>query len=119
MLRFPLVLAALGLAIEIMLWSLPGLAAAAGVPRLVDQQRAIPPYSSPQRAQETWPSDVPLPLALMALIGAEAQALHVAAEGLQQPPSDDLSQQATHAGLRVASAARTYAASVQSALERR
>src|SRR4051794_19800411 len=116
MLRLPLLLAAFGLAIEMTLWSLPGLAAATGLPRLVGQERDIPLYTSLQRVQGDLPSDVPVPVALTALMGAETEALHIAADGLRQPPPEDLARQATHAGLRVASAARTYMGSVQSVL---
>jgi hypothetical protein len=118
MFRLPLLLAGFGLAIEVMLWSLPGLAAASGLPRPVGQERAIPLYTSLQRAQDELPSDAPFPSALVALLSAEAEALHVAAEGLRQPPPEDLSAQATHAGLRVESAVRTYAGSVRSVLGR-
>lgn len=119
MLRLPLLLAGFWLATHMLAWASPGLAAAPDVLRLVNQQADRPLYASLQRWLDDVPSSsVPLPSAPLSLMAAEAQALDVAGQGLRQPPPADLTAQASEAGLRLTSAARTYAGSVRAALGR-
>jgi hypothetical protein len=95
-------MAALGLAFNVMLWSLPVLV---GAKALAAAERSAGPTPG-------------LLDALTQLIGAEVEALEVAGVGLQQPPPADLAPRATHAGARVMDAITTYIRSAAAALDK-
>ncbi len=108
MLEGPLLLATFGLAFNLFLWGIPGMIGAAGI------AHALFPASTPTLAESlgtlernagVTPS---LPDALVQLIGAEVEAMHVAGDGLQQPTPEDLVPRANHASGRVLDAVQVY-----------
>ena len=117
MLRASTLLAALGLALNVMLWSVPGLVAASALPHAVLPESAptLPSLlASAERAAGPTPG---VPDALVQLIGAEAEALQVAGAALRQPAPADLGPTASAAGARVLDAASRYVRSAQGTLD--
>lgn len=116
MFRFPVVLASLGLAINLALWSVPITLGAAALPHVVLSD--IPVVSAAIGGTTATDSD-PRGIrdALVALLGAEIDALHVANVALQPNPPSDLGAQATRAGHRVDDAAVAYLEVVKSILD--
>ena len=111
-------MASLGLALNLMLWSVPALVGASAVPHLVLPNTA-PTLAETLAAVENKSGVTPsLPEALVQLIGAEAEALQVAGQGLQQPLPDDLAAKANHAGVRVLQAVTTYVRSANAVFNR-
>ncbi|HEY3062486.1 MAG TPA: hypothetical protein VGL99_26230 [Chloroflexota bacterium] len=114
--RFGILVASFGLAVRLLLWSVPGLVAASGAVQLL------------------WPSDDPNPAerlrlekraappsvqdALVGLIGAEVEAMEVAGVAIENPHTPRLAERADSAGERVLLAVRTYVRAVQAALRR-
>jgi hypothetical protein len=112
-----MVLATLGLALNVILWSVPGLVAASALPHALYGEFA-PPLSSLLASAESAAGPSPgMADALLQLIGAEAEALQVAGAALRQPVPADLGPSANAADARVLSAVTTYARSAQRALE--
>ena len=117
MLKGPLLLASFGLALNAMLWSVPAMVGASAMPHV------LVPDSAPTLAEVLSRADASggatsMPDALLHLIGAESEALQVAAAGLQQPTPTDLAPRANHAGARVMDAVSVYVRSAQAALHR-
>lgn len=115
MLRAPFLLATFGLAVNALFWSMPLTVTAAKLPQLTDNSslspadilRALPHEASTSSLRE----------ALLRLIGAESEALAVAAAALQQPLPADIGQQANHAGQDVHSAAADYIRAAQAVVD--
>jgi hypothetical protein len=111
-------LAALGLAFNVMLWSLPALVGGAALPH------ALFPNSAPRASEALTAAERsagPRPGlfdALTQLIGAEVEALEVAGLGLQQPTPPELAPRANHAGARVMEAISTYIRSAAAVLDK-
>jgi hypothetical protein len=101
-------MATFGLAINLMLWSVPLTVGAAGLPH------ALFPTSMPDlaqvldAAQRTSGPSTNLLDALVQLVGAESEALQVAGIALQQPLPADIAPRADAAGLRVREAVVAY-----------
>ena len=104
-------LASIGLAVNVVLWGVPGLVMASGaahlllpgdIPSLSDELARVEASTGSADRSPT------LLDALVQLIGAEAAALQVAGTGLQQPPPQDLTPRANAAGDRVRAAAADY-----------
>jgi hypothetical protein len=118
MLRPPLLLATFGLACSFVLWTVPAFVAAAAVPH------ALFPNSAPSLSQvialaERTSGPTPNLLdALTRLIGAESEAMQVAAAGLQQPTPPDLGPRADQASARVLDAVHTYVRSAQAIVDK-
>src|SRR6266545_2481886 len=99
--RGTLAMASSGLAFNFVLWTVPVLVGAAALPH------ALFPDHTPTLAQaldsvERTAGPTPsLPDALVQLIGAESEAMHVAGVALQPNPPANLAQQANRAGGRV------------------
>ena len=111
-------MATAGLAINVMLWGVPGLVGASALPHLIAPDRA-PTLAQVLFSAERQSGQTPsVPDALIQLIGADADALQVAATALQQPTPVDLAPRANATGARVLDVVTTYARSVQSALDR-
>jgi hypothetical protein len=110
-------MAALGLAFNVILWSLPALVGAAALPHAIFSAapRSSEVLSAAERAAGPTPS---LFDALTQLIGAEAEALEVTGLALQQPIPLDLAPRADHAGARVISAITTYIRSAAAAIDK-
>jgi hypothetical protein len=118
MLKGPLLFASFGLALNVVLWSVPGMVGASALPHLVFPDNAptlAQALASAERGAGVTPS---LPDALMLLIGAESEALQVAGMGLQQPTPADLAPRANQAGARVLDAVRTYVRSADAVFRR-
>ena len=114
----PLVLASFGLALNLFLWGVPGLVAAAAAAHLVLPDRT-PTISEALGRLESSSGPTPsLEDALIKLLGAESEALNVAGAGLQQPTPPDLAPRANAAGARVEDAVATYVRAAQRALSR-
>jgi hypothetical protein len=109
-------LATFGLALNLLLWGVPGmLAAGASAHELMPDltptlAQALTPIARERSSNET------LPDALMQLVGAESEALQVAGLGLQQPTPPDLAHRATDAGHHVEQATETYIRAAQAIL---
>ena len=132
--RIPLLMASLGLAVNVLLWSVPLLVAGSALPAALPPAlgSAVGPALGADHALGDTPSlsealasaergagPVPgVPDAFVQLVGAEAEAMTVAGQALQQPDRPDLGPRATHAGARVEQAMHTYIASVAAALDR-
>ena len=111
-------MASCGLALNVLLWSVPAMVGASAVPRLILPNGA-PTLGEVLAAAEAKAGITPsLPDALLQLIGAEAEALQVAADGLRQPTPGDLAPRANHAGDRVLQAVTTYARSANGIFNR-
>lgn len=106
--RFPLVLASLGLSFNVILWTVPGIVAASvalpGSASNVAQQIGAQHSSSSVRD------------ALIGLIGAEVDAMHVAALAIEQPRTPHLAETANASSARVLDAVRNYVTTVQTTL---
>lgn len=111
-------MASFGLALNLLLWSVPAVVGASAVPHLILPNSA-PTLSEMLAAVESKAGITPsLPEALVQLIGAEAEALEVAGQGLQQPPPAALVANANHAGARVLQAVATYVRSANAVFNR-
>jgi hypothetical protein len=111
MLKGPMVLASVGLGLNLVVWGIPGMLAASGAQHLLPSTSGlVETLGSLERYAGPTPS---LPEAFVQLIGAESEALHVAGSALQQPTPADLSPRATAAGTRVQAAVGTYIRSAQ------
>ena len=87
MVRVTVLLATLGLAINVILWSVPGLVAARGMARVASPDLA-PNLAEALRAARAEAGPTPsLKDALIGLLGAEAEALEVAGAAIQNPRS--------------------------------
>jgi hypothetical protein len=117
MLKGALTLASLGLAFNVILWSVPGMVAASALPHALFPE-AMPALSQALASAEgRTGATVSLPDALLQLIGAESEALEVANAALQPgTPPADLSARANAAGARVLDAAYVYVHSAQAVL---
>jgi len=117
MLKGPLTLASFGLALNLVLWGVPGMVAASGAAHLFEPDSSV---SQTLAALERTAGPTPsLPDALVGLVGAESEALQVAGEGLQQPTPKDLAPRANAAGARVEDAIQTYLRSAEAIVDRR
>jgi hypothetical protein len=99
----PILLATLGLALNVLLWSVPGLVAAS----------AAVPFSL--RSPGPRPS---IPDALVNLLSAELEAVQVAGVAIENPSTPRLGERADQAGGRVHDAVRRYVAAVQATISR-
>ena len=118
MLRVPLLVATLGLALNVMLWTVPILVAGAALPGALFPD-TVPTLSAALHTAEHNALPTPgVPDALLQLVGAEAEALHVAGQAIQQPDRPDLAAHADAAGAHVESAVATYIRAVAAALDR-
>jgi hypothetical protein len=114
--RAPLLLASFGLALNVMLWCVPGMVAASALPHAFVPD-SMPTLAAALARAERDTGDTPsVPDALLRLIGAESEALQVAGLGLQQPAPADLAARANHAGQGVLAAVNTYVAASRAAL---
>src|SRR5205085_4915091 len=96
--------------------SVPAVLAASALPHVMLPDMA-PTLADALASARTAPGvSESLPEALINLIGAEAEALHVAGLGLQQPTPADLASRANHAGARVLDAVTIYVRSAQAVL---
>jgi hypothetical protein len=111
-------MATLGLACNIILWSVPVLVSAAALPHALFPAHA--PTSARVLATATRSSgQAPsLPDAFVHLIGAESEALEVAGLALQQPLPRDLAPRADAAGSRVLAAISVYVRAAEALLDR-
>jgi hypothetical protein len=117
MLKGPLTLASFGLALNLVLWGVPGMVAASGAAHLFDPDSSVArTLAAMERTAGPTPS---LPDALVKLVGAESEALQVAGDGLQQPTPKDLAPRANAAGVRVEDAVQTYLRSAQALIDHR
>jgi len=106
MLKGPLTLASIGLAVNMFLWGAPGMVAASGAVHAL-----LPEVTSTQQqtlATLDSKADKSIYTALLGLIGAESEALQVAGAGLQQPTPSDLAPRANAAGADVQVAVAAY-----------
>jgi hypothetical protein len=111
-------LASFGLAVNLFLWGIPGLVAAAGAAHLV-APTSTPTLAETLQSLESHSSATPgLEDALIKLIGAESEALQVAGDALQQPTPTDIAPRANAAGAHVEDAAATYVRAAQALLQR-
>jgi hypothetical protein len=93
-----MVLATLGLALNVLLWSVPGFVAASGAAQ------------SAHRGPNSRPS---VPVAMVGLLGAELDAVRVAGVAIENPRSPHLGETADRAGGRVLAAVRVYVAAFE------
>jgi hypothetical protein len=93
-----MLLATLGIALNVLLWSVPGFVAASG---------------AAQFAQGTPHPRPSVPDALVGLLGAELEAIQIAGVAIENPRTPRLSERADHAGGRVLEAIKRYVAAVQ------
>jgi hypothetical protein len=112
MFRTSILLATLGLALNMLVWSVPGLVLASGIaqfalagdgPTLV--QRLTANHSPTARPT--------VPAALVGLLGAELEAIQVAGVAIERPSTPRLAEKADQAGGRVLEAVRVYSAAFQ------
>ncbi|GAC1319312.1 MAG: hypothetical protein NVSMB2_14550 [Chloroflexota bacterium] len=116
MLRFPLLLATVGVAIQCVLWSVPATLAVAALPHTIAAD--VPGIGSLLNAPRADSSArVGIRDALVGLIGAEVDALQVAGIALQPNPPAELGVRADRSGAQVQDAALTYARVVKSILD--
>ena len=112
--------ATLGLAVNFILWSIPVVVGATALPHALFPE-AAPPLAqalSMMSPSASYASSAPsLSDALLQLVGAESEALHVAGVALQQPLPPDIGSQADHAGRRVEDALLTYLRAAQNVVE--
>jgi hypothetical protein len=99
----PILLATFGLAVNVLLWSVPGLVAAS----------AAAPFAL--RSPGPRPS---VPDALVGLLSAELEAVQIAGLAIEHPSTPRLGERADQAGARVHDAVRRYSAAVQATLSR-
>jgi hypothetical protein len=115
--RFPMLMATFGLAVNMLLWSVPVLVVTSAVPHAVLPESAPTLASVLASLERAAAPDPSLPDALVQLIGAEAEALQVAGAALRQPTSADLAATAGAAGARVLLAMTTYARSAKGVVD--
>lgn len=116
MLRFPLVMATIGLAIQCVLWSVPATLGAATLPHQLASD--IPGLGTLLSANHSDTSArVGVRDALVGLIGAEVDALQVAQIALRPNAPADLGLRASRAGEQVQDSALTYVRVVESILD--
>src|SRR5260221_5945826 len=94
--RGTLVLASLGLAFNVLLWSVPLFVGAAALPHALFPDSAPTLARALETAESTAKPTPSLQDALLQLFGAESEALHVAGVGLQPDPPSDLAAHADH-----------------------
>jgi hypothetical protein len=111
--RVSILLASLGLAFSVLLWSVPGLVAASGALQFVF------PHDAPNLAERLQGQGQPSIMdALVGLMGAEAEAMQVAGVAIENPRTPRLAERADQASARVLAAVRTYIEVVRRALQR-
>jgi hypothetical protein len=110
-------LASFGLAFNLFLCSIPVVVAAAAMPHAIFGNSAPSLAQALDNTQQHAGLTPSLADALIQLVAAESEALHVAGEGLQSPPPANLGQQADHAGNRVKDAVTAYVRAAQNALD--
>jgi hypothetical protein len=110
-------MATLGLALNLLLWSVPAALGAAALPHALFPNDT-PDLASTLSGAPGTPGATPSLLeALVQLVGAESDALQVAGLGLQQPAAPDLAPRANDAGTRVLDSARTYVLAAQALVD--
>ncbi|MBV8719531.1 MAG: hypothetical protein JO318_09020 [Chloroflexi bacterium] len=114
----PLMLASFGLAVNVFLWGVPGMVAAAGASHLVLPNYTLSISEGLTGLEQTSGPTPSLEDALMKLIGAESDALQVAGAGLQQPTPPDMASRANAAGVQVEDAVLTYVRAAQQVVSR-
>lgn len=116
MLKGPLLLASFGLALNVLLWSVPAMVGATALAHQFSKDTMPSLAEALARVEPAGQSSVSLPDALLKLIGAESEAFDVVGEALQEQPAPaDLAPGADHAGKRVIDAITTYVASARAA----
>jgi hypothetical protein len=111
-------LATFGLACSFVLWTVPAFVAAAALPHALFPNTA-PTLSEVIASAERTSGPTPNLLdALTRLIGAESEAMQVAAAGLQQPTPPDLAPRANQASAHVLDAVQAYVRSAQAIVDR-
>jgi hypothetical protein len=115
--KLPVALASFGLALNVMLWSVPAMVGASALPHALLPDN-VPGLADVLASAERRPSGGAPNLldALVQLVGAEAEAMQVAGAGLKQSPPADLASQADHAGNRVLAAVTAYVGAAKAAL---
>jgi hypothetical protein len=105
--RVSLLLASLGLALNVLLWSVPGLVTASAAVQLL--LPIEPPNLLERLAQPAHRQAAPsLQDALVGLMGAEVEAMQVAGIAIENPRASRLAERADAAGNRVREAVLTY-----------
>ena len=117
MLKGPLLLATLGLALNVCLWGIPGMVAASGAVHLISPSTPTIAEALNQIERDASPTPS-LPDALVQLISAEATAMQVAGAALQQPTPQDMVPRANAAGAQVLGAVQTYVRAEQAITRR-
>jgi hypothetical protein len=113
-------MATLGLACNLLLWTVPASVGAAGLAHVFLRDTAPALADSLQTPARRTDGVTPnLLTALRQLIGAESEALQVAGLGLQQPTPADLGPRADAAGVHVLQAVSTYISAAQSLVHAR
>ena len=114
----PLWLATFGLALNFVLWGVPGMVMASGIAHLALPD-TTPTLSQALRQVDVGSGPTPSLLdGLVQLIGAESEALQVAGMGLQQPTPEDLAPRANTAGEHGLTAVRTSIRAAQALTNR-
>jgi hypothetical protein len=104
MFQSSILLATLGLAINMLLWSVPALVAGSVVPHAL-----FPDSTSTLSSLTGFAGTKPnLTDALIQLMAAEVDGLHVAGAALQQPTPADIGPASTTAGARILAATTEY-----------
>jgi hypothetical protein len=112
--RGPLLFATFGLALNLFLWGVPGMVATAAAAHF-----ALPQTPTLAQALEHADGDRPaLTTSLVQLVGAESEALEVAADALRQPTPPELAPRANTAGTHVETALYAYLTAAQKLLNR-
>jgi hypothetical protein len=107
MLRTSIVLASLGLALNLMLWSVPGLVAASSAVQFL--RPSDPPDLAVRMTLSADTARTPsLQDALIGLVGAEVEAMQVAGVAIENPHTPNLAERADAAGNRVLDAVYAY-----------
>jgi hypothetical protein len=111
--KAPLLLATFGLALNMVLWGVPGMVATAAAAHALLPE--TPTLSD--ALQQTGKQSPAITTSLVQLIGAESEALKVAGDALQQPTPENLAPRANAAGGHVETALQNYVTAVQSLLK--
>jgi len=101
--RVSIGLASLGMAFNLLLWSVPALVAASNVGQLVAPSAPNLAEQLPGTGQQKSLQD-----ALIGPMGAEAEAMQVAGAAIQDPYTPHLSERANTSGTRVLQAVQDY-----------
>jgi hypothetical protein len=117
MLRAPIFMATFGLAVNVMLWTVPAYVGASALPHVLFPTNTPSLAEALASAERNAGSPPSLPDALLQLVGAESEALQVAGLGLNAPSPADLGPRADHAGTRVLNAVAVYIQSVSAAMK--